>query len=125
MKIKHKKLGVELEVEMPRMFATFGRHQNEGPYYKTVGGSFIAHGDTEWEVVQEKWEDVTSEINEDYHHDDYLALWHEKATQSAKRPHYRLRKVKVCYAKVQDCTGNAITDKTIAGWAFLVERKVS
>lgn len=57
MKIKHKKLGVELEIKLPRAYLDMcGGH----PFYKTEGGSFISHSDYDWELVkEEEWEDVT------------------------------------------------------------------
>ena len=49
MKVRHKKLGVELEIN------------NVGTvYYITKGGSCIHRDDLEWEFVKdEEWEDVT------------------------------------------------------------------
>jgi hypothetical protein len=58
MKIRHKDLGIELEVELPRAFVT---NNDSTPFYKTKGGSFISHNDPEWErVAQKEWINVTN-----------------------------------------------------------------
>lgn len=58
MKVRHKKLGIEFEVRKENVTLL---HVG-GNFYETVGGSFIAYHDPDWEKVEE-WEDVTSEFH--------------------------------------------------------------
>ena len=122
MKIRHKKLGVELEVDLPRVF--IDKNVDEDAYYKTKGGSYISHADIEWEVVREKWDDVTDKIELQDKIGESCIGHIDGRNVVGTWSTFRLRKIKCVYAKVQDCTGSQITQDTVAGCAFIVERKV-
>lgn len=90
MRLKHKSTGVELEVFLPRVYLEVYGGQ---PFYKTKDGSFIAHGDYDWELVkEEEWEDVTHLLEVQDKSIDYSVGYMEGTNVVDTIRGYRLRK---------------------------------
>lgn len=102
MKIRHKELGVELEVDGRQPFPAF---------YVTSGGSLINRQDNDWVLVKEEaWEDITGECEwtEIAYSEFYMKAPNgERIEHISFRDKYRLRKI----------------DGLHNGPAFIVERK--
>lgn len=122
MKIRHKKLGLEFEVKPFRDDVLIA----DGHYYETLGGSFIARQDSEYEVVKppEVWVDVTQDCI--IERNDWPRIVHKVkgGTSDVRQTYwYRISKIQLKMdVKLPPGMGMIPHPQEIR-WAFVVEKR--